>query len=137
MDFAQLCDPFPGLGKYTMFFFLISLLSLLEYPRPQLGCRVLVYRNFSKILPAILHDLFDWTVNSRIKSSQLLHTLSYHLEDNMTHHIQSVLSGLYRACQDEENVVIKWAYQTAQIIGTLETHLFVITYSLSRFLCTC
>lgn len=55
----------------------------------------------------------------------------------MTHHIQSVLSGLYRACQDEENVVIKRAYQTAQIIGTLETDLFVITCSLSRFLCTC
>ena len=128
MDFAQLREPFSGLGNYVISSHITF--SLLEYPRPQLGCRVLVYRNFSKILPAILHDLFDWTVNSRIKSSQLLHTLSYHLEDNITHHIQPVLSGLYRACQDEEKVVIDWSYQTAQIIGTLETHLFVIPYSL-------
>lgn len=38
-----------------------------EFPRPSLGCRVLVYRCFSKILPAILRDLTDWTAHSRIK----------------------------------------------------------------------
>ncbi len=42
-------------------------LSPAEFPRPRLGCRVLVYRNFSKVLPAILRDIVDWTVNSRVK----------------------------------------------------------------------
>jgi len=40
---------------------------LAEFSRPRLGCRVLVHRNFSKILPAILRDIVDWTVNSRVK----------------------------------------------------------------------
>ena len=45
----------------------LYLISHTEFPRPRLGCRILVYRNFSKILPALLRDLSDWTVNSRIK----------------------------------------------------------------------
>ena len=90
---------------------------LTEYGRPGLGCRVLVYRNFSNILPAILRDIADWTVNSRIKSSQLLSTLLYHMEENTTHHIQAVLSGLYRASQDEENSVIEQVIRASELIG--------------------
>lgn len=41
------------------------------FERPRLGCRVLVSRNFSKILPAILKDIADWTVNSRVKVQYL------------------------------------------------------------------
>ena len=97
----------------------------IEFPRPSLGCRVLVYRCFSKILPAILKDLADWTAHSRIKvrilhtfpcfmtyklcmyvqSSQLLFTLLYHLEDRATHHVQAIINALYKACQDEEPAV--------------------------------
>ena len=113
MDFAQLKDPFPSLGNSSLsrhsFF--------VEFQRPPLGCRILVYRNFSKILPAILRDLKDWTVNSRIKSSQLLHSLLYHMEDSITHHIQLVLDGLYKSSQDEEKSVIEWTCKSAQIIG--------------------
>lgn len=35
--------------------------------RPSLGCRVLVQRNLSKILPAALRDMADWTIDTRIK----------------------------------------------------------------------
>ena len=35
--------------------------------RPSLGCRVLVQRNLSKILPAALRDMADWTADTRIK----------------------------------------------------------------------
>ncbi|XP_064394922.1 dynein axonemal assembly factor 5-like [Halichondria panicea] len=90
---------------------------LLEFGRPNLGCRVLVYRNFSKILPALLKDMTDWTTNSRIKSSQLLFVLLGHLEEHTTHHIQSVLSGLYRACQDDERTVLEQATKCAEVIG--------------------
>ena len=69
----------------------------------------------------------DWTVQSRVKvyhywhvfgytsktfvwlclqSSQLLFTLLYHMEDHVTHHIQPVINGLYRACQDDEPLVV-------------------------------
>ena len=94
-----------------------SVCLLIEYGRPGLGCRVLVCHNFSNILPAILRDIADWTVNSRIKSSQLLSTLLYHMEENSTHHIQAILSGLYRASQDEENSVIEQVTKSSELIG--------------------
>ena len=41
--------------------------SLPGMDRPNLGCRVLVQRNLSKILPAALRDMVDWTADTRIK----------------------------------------------------------------------
>lgn len=38
--------------------------------RPSLGCRVLVQRNISKILPAALRDMADWTTDTRIKVTE-------------------------------------------------------------------
>ena len=35
--------------------------------RACLGCRALIERNLSKILPAILRDMTDWTAGTRIK----------------------------------------------------------------------
>ena len=29
------------------------------------------------------------------------------MEDSVTHHIQAVINGLYKACQDDEPVVVK------------------------------
>lgn len=40
-----------------------------------------------------------------LQSSQLLYTLLYHLEDRATHHVQAIINGLYKACQDEETAV--------------------------------
>ena len=105
----------------VLVFFTVKLCSaccfLTEHGRPGLGCRVLVYQNFSTILPAILRDIADWTVNSRVKSSQLLSTLLYHMEENTTHHIQAVLSCLYRASQDEEGSVIEQVIRSSEFIG--------------------
>lgn len=42
-----------------------------------------------------------------VKSSQLLYILLYHLEDHVTHQLQSVLTGLYHSAQDDEQVVVK------------------------------
>ncbi len=96
-----------------------SLLYSVGLSRPILGCRVLVYRSFSKILPALLKDIIDWTVNSRIKSSQLLVTLLFHLEEQMTHHLQGIMRALYRASQDEETVVANEAIKATQLIGMM------------------
>ena len=38
-----------------------------DFARPNLGCRELVQRNISKILPAALRDMGDWSVDTRIK----------------------------------------------------------------------
>ena len=76
--------------------------------RPNLGCRTLVYGQFSKILSGLVNDLGDWVAGTRIKSSQLLYTLLINEEDNVTQHLDKVLSGLYKACSDDERTVVEY-----------------------------
>ncbi|PNI12641.1 DNAAF5 isoform 7, partial [Pan troglodytes] len=75
--------------------------------RPVLGCRELVFRNLSKILPALCHDITDWVVGTRVKSAQLLRVLLLHAEDHATQHLEVVLRTLFQACTDEEAAVVQ------------------------------
>lgn len=76
--------------------------------RPNLGCRTLVYRNFSRIAAGLVKDITDWVVGTRIKSAQLLYTLLLNEEENVTQHLEKILGGLYRACSDDEEEVVKY-----------------------------
>ncbi|KAM6157055.1 dynein axonemal assembly factor 5 [Erethizon dorsatum] len=92
-----------------------------HYPqesRPVLGCRELVFRNLSKILPAICHDITDWVVGTRVKSAQLLPVLLLHAEDHITQHLEIILRTLQRACADEEVAVVSSCARSAELIGT-------------------
>ena len=70
-----------------------------------MGCRTLVYRNFSKILSGVSNDITDWVVQTRVKSAALLYQLVVNEEDNVTQHLDKVLSALHRAASDEEREV--------------------------------
>uniref|UniRef100_A0A452GR81 Dynein axonemal assembly factor 5 n=1 Tax=Gopherus agassizii TaxID=38772 RepID=A0A452GR81_9SAUR len=86
--------------------------------RPELGCRELVTRNLSKILPGLCHDITDWVEGTRIKASQLLFILLLHAEDHITQHMELLLRTLYRVCLDEENNVVRNCVKAAELIGT-------------------
>ncbi|XP_053706872.1 dynein axonemal assembly factor 5-like isoform X1 [Synchiropus splendidus] len=86
--------------------------------RPGLGCRELVVRNLSKLVPAISNDLTDWLASTRIRTSQLLYVLLLHAEDHCTQHLQPVLALLYRACSDAEKDVVRNCLKAAQLLGT-------------------
>ncbi|XP_040122774.1 dynein assembly factor 5, axonemal [Oryx dammah] len=86
--------------------------------RPGLGCRELVFRNFSKILPAICHDIADWVAGTRVKSAQLLTVLLLHAEDHITQHLEPVLRALLHACADEEAAVVSSCTRSAELVGT-------------------
>lgn len=120
---------------YTVYYMYNILYYTIGIPRPLLGCRVLVYRSFSKIVPAILKDIVDWTVNSRIKSSQLLGILIFHLEDHVIHHLHRVLETLYKACGDDEHVVASEAAKCAKLIGWWEYLALVCSTLLHRDTC--
>lgn len=75
--------------------------------RPGLGCRELVSRNLSKVLPALCRDLTDWVESTRVKASQLLYVLLLHAEDHITQHMELLLRTLYQACLDEESEVVR------------------------------
>ena len=66
-----------------------------------------MFRNLSKILPGLLNDLTDWTTSNRIMSAKLLRMLLLNSEDHTTQHMEKLLSGMYRACGDEEREVVQ------------------------------
>ncbi|XP_037362644.1 dynein axonemal assembly factor 5 [Talpa occidentalis] len=86
--------------------------------RPPLGCRELIFRNLSKILPAICHDITDWVVGTRVKAAQLLAVLLLHAEDHITQHLEILLRTLQHACTDEEKAVVSNCTRSAEFIGT-------------------
>uniref|UniRef100_A0A8C8DHG9 Dynein axonemal assembly factor 5 n=1 Tax=Oryzias sinensis TaxID=183150 RepID=A0A8C8DHG9_9TELE len=86
--------------------------------RPVLGCRELVVRNLGRLIPAITHDLTDWLVPTRIRTSQLLCVLLLHAEDHSTQHLQPLLETLYRTCTETEKEVVKNCLAAAKLIGT-------------------
>lgn len=75
--------------------------------RPGLGCRELVVRNLSKLLPAVSRDVADWLAATRLKTAQLLGVLLLHAEDHSTQHLHLLLSTLYHACTDAEEAVVR------------------------------
>jgi len=76
--------------------------------RNNLGCRTLVYHNFSKILSGIVADLGDWVVSTRVKSAQLLYVLMLNEEDNVTQHLEKVFTALYKASTDDDPLVVDY-----------------------------
>ncbi|XP_071267922.1 dynein axonemal assembly factor 5 isoform X3 [Salvelinus alpinus] len=86
--------------------------------RPGLGCRELVVRNLSNLLPALARDVFDWVAGTRVKTAQLLYALLLHAEDHCTQHLQLLLSTLYRTCNDPESHVVTNCLRSAKLLGT-------------------
>ncbi|XP_037669977.1 dynein assembly factor 5, axonemal [Choloepus didactylus] len=85
--------------------------------RPVLGCRELIFRNLSKILPAVCHDVTDWVAGTRVKAAQLLVVLLLHAEDHTTQHLEAVLRALCRAGADEESAVLSSCTRAAELVG--------------------
>ncbi|KAJ8251506.1 hypothetical protein GJAV_G00222090 [Gymnothorax javanicus] len=85
--------------------------------RPGLGCRELVARNLSKLMPAISRDLGDWLAGTRAKTAQLLSVLLLHAEDHSTQHLQPLLAAMYSACADTEPAVVKSCLESAELLG--------------------
>ncbi|KAF1379499.1 hypothetical protein PFLUV_G00176680 [Perca fluviatilis] len=86
--------------------------------RPGLGCRELVVRNLGRLVPAITHDLTDWLVPTRVRTSQLLSVLLLHAEDHSTQHLQPLLATLRQACTDTERDVVSNCLAAAKLLGT-------------------
>jgi dynein assembly factor 5 len=57
-------------------------------------------------VPALVHELEDWLVDIRLKASQLLYSLILNAETHVTHHLEKILDGMYRASGDEDSSVV-------------------------------
>eukprot|EP00116_Pleurobrachia_bachei_P003018 sb/3463280/ len=68
--------------------------------RPRLGCRILVTRHLSKVLPGLLNDLNTWVDETRIKSVRLLFSLLLFSEWQSTQHLEKILFALYKCSME-------------------------------------
>ncbi|CAK6962978.1 dynein axonemal assembly factor 5-like [Scomber scombrus] len=91
-----------------------------EVERPGLGCRELVVRNLGRLVPAITHDVTDWLVPTRVRTSQLLSVLLLHAEDHSTQHLQPLLATLYHACTDSEKDVVSNVMYLEQLLACVD-----------------
>lgn len=85
--------------------------------RPNLGCRVLVSRHVSKILPCLMNDLTDWVVATRIQAAKLLYPLLINTEEKIVQHLPLILNGMYSSCKDSEKEVVQNILKSAELIG--------------------
>ncbi|XP_050298226.1 dynein axonemal assembly factor 5 [Anthonomus grandis grandis] len=85
--------------------------------RPNLGCRVLVQRNISKLATALSNELMSWQDDVKVRCSQLLCTFALHAEADLTFNLQSLLPAMYSAAKDDNKVVVQNIVQAGQIIG--------------------
>jgi dynein assembly factor 5 len=53
-----------------------------------------------------VRELEDWLVDIRLKASQLLYSLILNAEMHITHHLEKILDGMYRASSDEDMRVV-------------------------------
>uniref|UniRef100_A0A0X3P0A3 Dynein assembly factor 5 n=2 Tax=Schistocephalus solidus TaxID=70667 RepID=A0A0X3P0A3_SCHSO len=68
--------------------------------RPNFGCREIIHRTASRILPGLCKDLSDWQEETRKKASGLLPILLLHLENAVTQHTQVLISGISAGVAD-------------------------------------
>ncbi|CAB3366268.1 Hypothetical predicted protein [Cloeon dipterum] len=87
-----------------------GLIHLPDYPledRPGVGCRALMQRETSKMLPAILHELRDWNAGVRMQSASLLFQVVRHLEKNIIQYLQKIWPDVGIKCADSSEPHLK------------------------------
>ncbi|CAG9767080.1 unnamed protein product [Ceutorhynchus assimilis] len=85
--------------------------------RPNLGCRVLVQRNISKLAGALSNELTNWQEDVRVRCSQLLCSVALHAEEDLTFNLQNLLPAMYSAARDDDKRVVANIIQASEIIG--------------------
>lgn len=54
-----------------------------------------------------MRDIVDWVAPTRLKSASLLYVLLLNAEDYITQHMTPLISGMNKACADQEVQVVK------------------------------
>nr|CDS26635.1 HEAT repeat containing protein 2 [Hymenolepis microstoma] len=72
--------------------------------RPNLGCRQLINRSASRLLPGLCNDLRDWQEATRYKAAGLLPIILLHLESAVTQHTQTLITGL---CNGVAEIILR------------------------------
>ncbi|XP_076254146.1 dynein axonemal assembly factor 5 isoform X2 [Rhynchophorus ferrugineus] len=85
--------------------------------RPNLGCRILVQRNISKLASALSNELTSWQEDIRVRCSQLLCSIALHAEEDLTFNLQNLFPAMYSAARDDDQRVVDNIIEASEIIG--------------------
>eukprot|EP00164_Ancoracysta_twista_P001873 GFYU01002461.1.p1 GENE.GFYU01002461.1~~GFYU01002461.1.p1 ORF type:complete len:852 (-),score=283.55 GFYU01002461.1:130-2685(-) len=85
--------------------------------RPRLGTRYVARNRLTKMLPTVLTDTADWTVDTRRKSAKILRALLLFGEEMVSQHMEAILGALYKGVADEEKDVAEEMTMCAKLIG--------------------
>lgn len=86
--------------------------------RPTLGCRALVQRSL-RMTQIIVKEIQDWKEPVRLHSLKLLWEVILFAEKAFTCKFMDIFPILAKACQDDENSVVKEAKRVAFLMGQL------------------
>ncbi|KDO29225.1 hypothetical protein SPRG_19895 [Saprolegnia parasitica CBS 223.65] len=85
--------------------------------RPPLGARLVTRRLLAQLLPSLLDQCSDWTVQTREKATSILRIVLLLVEDAADAHVAAILSALAKTCRDDEPVVVASVQAAMAIVG--------------------
>lgn len=92
--------------------------ELVTKTRPTLGCRALVEKSL-RMINIIVKEMLDWKEEVRLHSLRLLWEVVLFAEKAFTCKFIEIFPALAKACQDDENSVVKEGKRVAFLMGQL------------------
>ncbi|KAL2914850.1 hypothetical protein HK105_205592 [Polyrhizophydium stewartii] len=85
--------------------------------RPRVGSRHLARDNIQKIVGKLTEGMADWTVDTRLKSAQILRAFIPFTEDQITGYTGGILPVLFKILAGDDAAVMREAECVAQALG--------------------
>eukprot|EP01028_Stygiella_incarcerata_P000161 TRINITY_DN1024_c0_g1_i3.p1 TRINITY_DN1024_c0_g1~~TRINITY_DN1024_c0_g1_i3.p1 ORF type:complete len:898 (+),score=239.59 TRINITY_DN1024_c0_g1_i3:384-3077(+) len=85
--------------------------------RPPLEIRLVVQEHFRKYLKSTISGMEDWNEASRALDLTLLWRSLWFVEENVTEHLEQILSSITKLCQEDDTFISSSAVQVARLIG--------------------
>ncbi|KAH9252705.1 hypothetical protein BASA81_009399 [Batrachochytrium salamandrivorans] len=86
--------------------------------RPRVGSRHLARDNMQKIVVKLVDGMGNWTVDSRVKSTQILGAYLVLTEDQITGYVGNILPIIYKILSGDDQLVMNEASRVTSILGT-------------------
>ncbi|OQS04441.1 hypothetical protein THRCLA_03322 [Thraustotheca clavata] len=96
---------------------IVPLASVPFQSRPPKGARLQCQRLLAKVIPSLLEQCSDWTVQTREKSTSILRIVLLLAEDNVNLHVPAILTAMAKTCRDDEAVVVNSVTACMGIVG--------------------
>ncbi|KAJ3378298.1 HEAT repeat-containing protein 2 [Lobulomyces angularis] len=88
-----------------------------QLDRPRIGSKHILRENTQKILNKLLELMQDWNVDVRLKSSRILNSFLWYVEECITGYVGTILPILCKICSNDDSAVVIAAIKIGQSLG--------------------